>query len=102
MITGETSQGIKFNFDERLLEDWSLIEAIAMAESEDNGEKLQGLVKYCKLILGNKGQRELFKIIKKKNDGFVPVSEVYAQVQEIMEIVKEKSNDAKKSTSSPE
>jgi hypothetical protein len=102
MITGETSQGIKFNFDERLLDDWNLIEAIAMSESEDNGEKLQGLVKYCKLVLGSKGQKELFKVIKKKNDGFIPVVEVYGQVQEIMEIVKDKSNEAKKSISSPE
>ena len=100
MITGVLSNGLKYEVDERILNDFRLVDAIALSESDDNAEKLRGLTDYCKLIIGDANMKKLQKMLKKENGGFIPQEAIYEAASEIMEAMKE--NAEKKSNSSQE
>ena len=100
MITGVLSNGFKYEVDERILNDFRLVDAIALSESNDNAEKLRGLTDYCKLIIGDANMKKLQKMLKKENGGFIPQEAIYEAASEIMEAMKE--NAGKKSNSSQE
>lgn len=100
MITGVLSNGLKYEVDERILNDFRLVDAIALSESNDNAEKLRGLTDYCKLIIGDANMKKLQKMLKKENGGFIPQEAIYEAASEIMEAMKE--NAEKKSNSSQE
>ncbi len=100
MITGVLSNGFKYEVDERILNDFRLVDAIALSESDDNAEKLRGLTDYCKLIIGDVNMKKLQKMLKKENGGFIPQEAIYEAASEIMEAMKE--NSGKKSNSSQE
>ena len=100
MITGVLSNGLKYEVDERILNDFRLVDAIALSESDDNAEKLRGLTDYCKLIIGDVNMKKLQKMLKKENGGFIPQEAIYEAASEIMEAMKE--NSGKKSNSSQE
>lgn len=95
MIEGKTKSGFKFNIDERILDDWRVIEAIALSESSDPSEQIQGARQVADLILG-KDKQKLIDFIAKKNNGFVPAT---AMISNLVEIITE-SKDLKNSPSS--
>ena len=90
-MKGTTKSGFKFNIDERIIEDWRLIEAIAMAESDDPGEQIKGTRLVADLLLGA-DKDSLIEFIKKKNDGFVPAMEMTNTIAEIITSVREIKN----------
>ena len=90
-MKGTTKSGFKFNIDERIIEDWRLIDAIAMAESDDPGERVRGTKAVADLLLG-KDKASLIKFIQDKNDGFVPASEMTNVIAEIITTVRELKN----------
>lgn len=90
-MKGTTKSGFKFNIDERIVEDWRLIEAIAMAESDDPGEQIKGTMSVAELLLG-KDKDALIKFIQGKNDGFAPAKEVSNTIAEIITSVRELKN----------
>ena len=90
-MKGTTKSGFKFNVDERIIEDWRLIEAIALAESDDPGEQLKGTRAVADLLLG-KDKESLIKFIQDKNDGFVPALEMTTTIAEIITSVRELKN----------
>lgn len=90
-MKGTTKSGFKFNIDERIIEDWRLIDAIAMAESDDPGEQVRGTKAVADLLLG-KDKASLIKFIQDKNDGFVPASEMTNVIAEIITTVRELKN----------
>ncbi len=94
MVTGKLSNGFEYEVDERILNDFRLVDAIALTESDDNAEKLRGITEYCKLILGDTNMRKLFRKLKKENGGFVPQEAVYNAAAEIMRTIK--GDDAEK------
>jgi hypothetical protein len=83
MIEGKTSSGFEFTVDERILEDWSLVEAISMADSDDESEQIRGLMNLVKIVLGDQFDA-LKKHIADRNDGYVPSPEVSATIVEII------------------
>ena len=90
-MKGTTKSGFKFNVDERIIEDWRLIDAIALAESDDPGEQLRGTRAVADLLLG-KDKESLIKFIQEKNDGFVPALEMTTTIAEIITSIRELKN----------
>lgn len=102
MITGKTSTGYEFRVDERTINDWRFVKAIAKAESNVPSDKIVGLNALCEMLLGEEGEEQLMKQLASENDGFVPQEQVYGAVVEIINIVKEQNEKTKNSSSSPE
>ena len=93
MIDGKTKTGFKFSIDERVLDDWRLLTAIAQSESKDTSAQIQGAASLVTLLLGDKEQ-DLMEFISKKNDGFVPATAVTEVITEILTTVKELKNSS--------
>ena len=91
MIEGKTKNGFKFKIDERVLDDWRLLTYIAMSESKDASEQIQGAHKLVSLLLGDQEQK-LMDFIAKKNDGFVPSPVISGMIAEILTSAKELKN----------
>ena len=83
VIEGKTTSGFEFAVDERILDDWSLVEAIGLADSEDESEQIRGIKNLVKLVLGDQVDA-LKKHIAEKHDGYVPASEMTATIVEII------------------
>ena len=90
-MKGTTKSGFKFNIDERIIDDWRLLDAIAMAESDDPGEQIRGSRAVADLLLG-KDKESLMQFLQKKHDGFVPAIEVTNTIAEIITSVRELKN----------
>lgn len=90
-MKGKTKSGFKFDIDERIVDDWDLLEAIAMAESEDVGEQIKGSLKVADLLLGEE-KEALKQFIRNKNDGYVPAAEMTNMIAEIITSVRELKN----------
>lgn len=90
-MKGTTKSGFKFNIDERIIEDWRLVDAIGMAESDDPSEQIRGTRMVAELLLG-KDKQALIEFIQKKNDGFVPTTEMTNAIAEIIDSVKDLKN----------
>lgn len=90
-MKGKTKSGFKFDIDERIVDDWRLIDAIGMAESSDAGEQFKGTRLVVDLLFGDQ-KDALMEFIKSKNDGYVPAIEVTNAVAEVISAVKELKN----------
>ena len=90
-MKGTTKSGFKFNIDERIVEDWRLLDAIGLAESDDPGEQIRGTREVANLLLG-KEKESLIKFLQEKNDGFVPATEMSSMIAEIITTVRELKN----------
>lgn len=92
-----TKSGFKFKVDERIVTDWRVIEAMAMADNADNPEEMiTGCRELVSLVFGDDKNR-LIEHIKKKNDGFVPMDAIKSELLSVFE----KVNSLKNSKSSP-
>ena len=90
-MKGTTKSGFKFDIDERIIDDWRLIDAIGMAESEDPSEQIKGTRAVADLLLG-KNKDSLMQFLQKKNEGYVPVAAMTNTIAEIISEVKELKN----------
>ena len=91
MIEGKTSTGFKFSYDERLLTDWRIMEAISTADSPDNIKMVKGTTDLINFLLGDQ-KDGLMEHIKKSNDGFIPVDKLRKELFEILGASKESKN----------
>ncbi len=53
MIEGKTKSGFKYKIDERVLDDWRLVEAISDSESDDGSVVIRGMTNLVTLLLGD-------------------------------------------------
>ena len=83
MIEGVTKSGFKFAYDEKLMDDFEIVDAIADIISEEPSRLLSGLSTFVGKILGGVGKKELYDHIRTE-DGRVPVAAVEAEVMEIL------------------
>lgn len=90
-MTGKTKSGFRFSVDERILDDWRLLSAIALTETQDASDQIRGAHELVSLLLGEK-EKDLLDFIAKRNDGFVPSSQVTKIISEIITEVKELKN----------
>ena len=91
MIEGKTKSGFKFKIDERVLDDWRLLSYIAMSESDNASEQIQGAYKLVSLLLGD-DEKKFMDFIASKNDGFIPSSVVSDTLAEIIKSAKDLKN----------
>lgn len=90
-MKGKIKSGFEFNVDERMLDDWRVIDAIGMSESGDPSEKIAGTRMLADFILGEDKER-LMDFIAEKNDGYVPMTAMIAAIAEIITESKELKN----------
>lgn len=92
MFEGATKSGFAFSIDERVVTDWRLAKAIARSESDDESESIVGFSDLVTVLLGGGQLKKLEKHIAKNNDGYVPLTALYAEVTDILQSVKELKN----------
>lgn len=91
MTTGKTKTGFKFTADERILNDWRFISAISDADSEDVNRSLNGTTTLIRLLFGE-NEKALVEHVQKKNDGFVPMDAITAELVDIISSMRESKN----------
>ena len=98
MVEGKTKSGFEFKYDERILNDYDLLDAIGRFDNaETKMQSVGALAKIVDYILGDEKEK-LMEHIASQNDGFKPIDKVQ---EEMLEIIS-KSNELKNSQSSPE
>lgn len=98
MVKGKTKSGFNFEYDERILNDYALLEAIAKFDgAETKMQSVGALTEIVDYILGDEKKR-LMEHIASQNDGFRPVDKIQTEMLEIIS----KSNELKNLQSSPE
>ena len=90
-MKGKTKSGFQFNIDERILDDWRVVDAIGLSESSDASEQIQGARTLVDLILGTEKQK-LLDFLAEKNNGFVPTTEMVKVIAEIITESRELKN----------
>lgn len=89
MVKGKTSTGFEFNYDERILDDYALLEAIGrFDESNSKVSQVKALTDMIDYILGESKQK-FMEHIADKNDGFRPIE---AMKDELVEIITASKN----------
>lgn len=92
----KSKSGYTCDIDEKILEEYSFLEAIAQASDTDNpSQAMIGTTKMVNLLLG-KDKKGFMDAISKKHKGHVPVSVVTDEVMSILSQI----NEAKNSLSS--
>ena len=91
IIEGKTKSGFKFKIDDRILDDWRLIDAIGLSESDDASEQIRGMRDLVRLVIGDQFDA-LKKHIADKNDGYIPSKNVTDLIIEIVNTSKELKN----------
>lgn len=97
-VSGKTETGFKFSIDDRVLDDWRLIQNIELAESENLTERVKGTNALVRLLLGD-NEEKLMEHIAKKNDGFIPSSAVTSELASIIKATRELKNSQSSHTS---
>lgn len=84
-ITGKTSSGFEYSYDERVLKDWDFITLLGTLTDKEVKEpvKLSNTRKLLFILLGEEQTNKLIAHIRELNDGFAPVEEVMKEVGEI-------------------
>lgn len=92
MIEGITKSGFKYKYDERILDDYSLVEAITAFDKSDNKmQQVSALTNIIDLLLGDT-KDDLMIHIAANNEGFRPLAAVYNEVFEIISASKDLKN----------
>lgn len=87
-----TSSGFKCDVNERVLEDWRFVRAIAKSTSEDANEKLRGAIDIVSLILGDNEEAFYKHLSSKDPDGIVSESAVTDDLVSIIDKIKALKN----------
>ena len=84
MVEGKTKSGFNYKYDERILNDYGLLEAIGDFDaSSQKIEQVTALKRIIDYLLGD--NREAFlEHIAKQNDGFRPLDVMQAEILEII------------------
>lgn len=85
MIKGKTKSGFKFEIDERLLDDYELVELLA--ETEDNPLLI---TKVLTKLLGDQ-KKELIEHVREE-DGIVPAGRMMEELEEVFNTSKKTKN----------
>ena len=85
MIEGTTKSGFKFKYDDRILNDYELLEAIGEFDaSSTKFQQVAALKRVLDYLLGE-NKDALMRHIASKNDGFKPLDIVQAEILEIIQ-----------------
>ena len=96
MVTGKTKTGFEYSIDERIVEDYRYVRALAKLKKGDNTEKFLAFDQISTLMLGGKVD-DLITHVETLHDGYAPIEAIGAEVTEMMGALTPKN-----SISSPE
>jgi hypothetical protein len=83
-----TKSGFKCEINERVLDDWRFVRAIAKSTSDDANEKLRGAIDIVSLVMGD-NEEAFYKYLSSKDpDGIVSESAVTDDLVSIIEHIK--------------
>ena len=84
-ITGTTSTGFEYSYDQRVLTDWDFVSLLGTLtdKSIKDTEKISNMRKLLFLILGEEQMNNLIEHIRELNDGFAPIEEITKELGEI-------------------
>lgn len=91
ILSGETDTGFKFSIDQRVLNDWDFLEAVAKSASTNDIERLKGTVSVVTMLLGESGVDSLKKHVKSLNGGFCPQDKMNDEIVSMLEKSKAKN-----------
>lgn len=83
MIEGKTRTGFKYKIDERVAKDWRLLDSIRKSTSNDNMEQIAAMSSMIEILLG-KDKDRFMEHIEKKNDGYLPIDAIVADLLDII------------------
>ena len=86
-----TTTGFNCEVDERVLDDYRLVDALRKLNSSDEMTVIEGLTTIVDLILGKEKER-LFKHIMGYSDGFVNKNAMDSETREIVQALKLKNS----------
>ena len=95
MKRGTTESGFAFEFDELVLDDMRFVDALAEIVDPDVSDvlTLSATTKLATMLLGKEQKKRLYDHIGAKHSGRVPVTELSA---EVFEIIRANGKDAEK------
>lgn len=94
-----TKSGFACEVNEEKIQDWRFIKALALCDSDDESEALQGVTRAVPFLFGKKGEEELIDFVAKKNNGIAKTAEIISMLKEVLPLL---SDEIKKSGSSQE
>lgn len=87
-----TKSGFKCEINERVLDDWRFVRAIAKSKSDDANDKLRGAIDIVSLIMGD-NEEAFYKYLSSKDpDGIVSESVVTDDLVSIIDQIKALKN----------
>lgn len=86
-----TTTGFKCEVDERVLDDYRLVDSLRKLNSSDEMTMIEGLTTIVDLILGKEKER-LFQHIMGYSDGFVNKNAMDSETREIVQALKLKNS----------
>lgn len=87
-----TKSGFKCEINERVLDDWRFVRAIAKSTSDDANDKLRGAIDIVTLIMGD-NEEAFYKYLSSKDpDGIVSESAVTDDLVSIIDQIKALKN----------
>lgn len=90
----KTKSGFKTDLDERIIDDWRFMKAIAKADNMDKpSDALAGTVELVSMVFGE-NEEALMEHIASKNDGFVPQEKIKEEVLNVIEQVRNAKNSS--------
>lgn len=89
-MKGITSSGFKYEVNDNIKKDWRFVKAVAMADSDDESDKIKGYTDIVTLLLGKKGEKALEEHLMTE-EGIVPLA---AMNQEVIEMIRALKGDA--------
>lgn len=94
-----TKSGFACEINEEKMKDWRFIKALALCDSEDESEALQGATHAVPFLFGKEGEEKLIDFVAQKNNGIASTLEILKIFREIVPLL---SEEIKKSESSQE
>lgn len=85
MIAGRTPSGFDFEVDEKKLNDWEMVEAIADSQSEEDTDRLRATVRIARLLLGE--QYKKLKTHCRQPDSSIPPDKIGEELQAIFKAI---------------
>ena len=87
-----TKSGFECEINERILEDWRFVRAVAKSNSDDENNKIHGAVEIVSLLMGT-NEEAFYKYLSSKDpDGIVSESAVTDDLVSIIDQIKALKN----------
>lgn len=95
MVSGKTSTGFEFKVNEKVLNDWRFVTAIADSDSEDETRAMQGVTQMVRLLLDKKSEQALIKHVEDE-DGIANIDAMMVEIRDIFKIIGDTNANSKK------